>query len=93
MTYTCPMHPELQAKKRGTCPNCGMALEPMTMTVAAPPAVTEYVCPMHPQVVRNAPAACPICGMVLDPRTVYGVNPCAGGPVGLVSVARTILAV
>jgi Cu+-exporting ATPase len=27
--YTCPMHPEIQQKGPGTCPICGMALEPM----------------------------------------------------------------
>ena len=28
-TYTCPMHPEIQRPGPGTCPKCGMALEPM----------------------------------------------------------------
>ncbi|PHS37138.1 MAG: copper-translocating P-type ATPase [Sulfurovum sp.] len=27
--YTCPMHPEIQQKGPGSCPKCGMALEPM----------------------------------------------------------------
>lgn len=27
--YTCPMHPEIVQDKPGTCPKCGMALEPM----------------------------------------------------------------
>ena len=27
-TYTCPMHPEVQQTGPGTCPKCGMALEP-----------------------------------------------------------------
>jgi Cu+-exporting ATPase len=27
--YTCPMHPEIQKKGSGSCPKCGMALEPM----------------------------------------------------------------
>ncbi|MGH7245777.1 MAG: heavy metal-binding domain-containing protein [Candidatus Levyibacteriota bacterium] len=26
MTYTCPMHPEIQSNKKGKCPTCGMAL-------------------------------------------------------------------
>ncbi len=29
-TYTCPMHPEIEQKGPGTCPRCGMALEPKT---------------------------------------------------------------
>ena len=27
-TYTCPMHPEVRQPGPGTCPKCGMALEP-----------------------------------------------------------------
>ena len=29
-TYTCPMHPEIVRDRPGSCPICGMALEPMT---------------------------------------------------------------
>ncbi len=29
--YTCPMHPEIRQKGPGTCPICGMALEPMVV--------------------------------------------------------------
>ena len=67
-TYTCPMHPEVRQDKPGSCPKCGMALEPLT--VNAPKQKTEYTCPMHPQIVRDAPGNCPICGMALEPRTV-----------------------
>lgn len=31
--YTCPMHPEVQQVGPGTCPKCGMALEPMLPAV------------------------------------------------------------
>jgi len=27
--YTCPMHPEIRQKGPGSCPKCGMALEPV----------------------------------------------------------------
>jgi len=30
--YTCPMHPEIVRDGPGSCPKCGMALEPMTPT-------------------------------------------------------------
>ena len=30
--YTCPMHPEVQQVGPGSCPKCGMALEPMDAT-------------------------------------------------------------
>ncbi|HEY6847241.1 MAG TPA: heavy metal-binding domain-containing protein [Terracidiphilus sp.] len=66
--YTCPMHPEVKQSGPGSCPKCGMALEPAT--VSAPAKRTEYTCPMHPQIVRDAPGACPICGMALEPREV-----------------------
>ncbi|HXZ26697.1 MAG TPA: YHS domain-containing protein, partial [Terriglobales bacterium] len=31
-TYTCPMHPEIVRPGPGSCPLCGMALEPMEVT-------------------------------------------------------------
>jgi len=31
--YTCPMHPEIRQRGPGTCPKCGMALEPEVPTV------------------------------------------------------------
>ena len=33
-TYTCPMHPEVVQDHPGSCPKCGMALEPRTVTDA-----------------------------------------------------------
>jgi Cu+-exporting ATPase len=33
--YTCPMHPEIVRLEPGSCPLCGMALEPRTVTVEA----------------------------------------------------------
>src|SRR6267378_974391 len=30
--YTCPMHPQIEQDHPGTCPICGMALEPKTIT-------------------------------------------------------------
>ncbi|MDH3286619.1 MAG: heavy metal translocating P-type ATPase [Betaproteobacteria bacterium] len=73
--YICPMDPEVRQESPGTCPKCGMALEPET--VSAPAVRTEYVCPMHPEIVRDQPGDCPICGMALEPRTaaVEEANP------------------
>ena len=36
-TYTCPMHPEIQQIGPGSCPICGMALEPMLVSADAGP--------------------------------------------------------
>ena len=68
MTYTCPMHPEIRQESPGSCPKCGMALEPEG--IPAPTIKTEYTCPMHPEIVRDEPGSCPICGMALEPRTI-----------------------
>jgi Cu+-exporting ATPase len=65
-SYTCPMDPEIRQDRPGSCPKCGMALEPL-LPVALPR--TEWTCPMHPEIVRSEPGACPICGMALEPRT------------------------
>jgi Cu+-exporting ATPase len=32
LTYTCPMHPEVEQDRPGNCPKCGMALEPRTVS-------------------------------------------------------------
>jgi Cu+-exporting ATPase len=62
------MHPEVRQDHPGSCPQCGMALEPAGVPALA--TKVEYTCPMHPQVVRDRPGTCPICGMALEPRTV-----------------------
>ena len=35
--YTCPMHPQIRQEGPGSCPICGMALEPLTVTAEAGP--------------------------------------------------------
>ncbi len=71
--YTCPMHPEIRQAGPGSCPKCGMALEPESPEAASPGRV-EYTCPMHPEIVRDAPGSCPKCGMALEPRTVAATD-------------------
>ncbi len=66
--YTCPMHPEVERQGPGSCPKCGMALEPKTPVPATER--TEYTCPMHPEIVQDGPGSCPKCGMALEPITV-----------------------
>jgi Cu+-exporting ATPase len=65
--YTCPMDPEVRQIGPGSCPKCGMALEPVEVVA---PTRTEWTCPMHPEIVREGPGSCPICGMALEPRVV-----------------------
>ena len=63
--YTCPMHPDVRQSGPGSCPKCGMTLEPVMVQATAP---MEWTCPMHPEIVRTAPGNCPKCGMALEPR-------------------------
>ncbi|HEY0284114.1 MAG TPA: heavy metal translocating P-type ATPase [Vicinamibacterales bacterium] len=35
--YTCPMHPEVRQRGPGSCPICGMALEPVNVSLEEPP--------------------------------------------------------
>ena len=65
--FTCPMHPEVESPGPGSCPKCGMALEPAIYT---PQSQTKYTCPMHPEIVSDQPGSCPICGMALEPTKV-----------------------
>lgn len=66
--YICPMDPEVAQIGPGSCPKCGMALEPETILL--PAVKTEYSCPMHPEIVQDRPGICPKCGMALAPQTV-----------------------
>lgn len=66
--YICPMDPEVHQLGPGSCPKCGMALEPEVQ--AMPASRTEYTCPMHPQMMRTAPGDCPICGMALEAKEI-----------------------
>ena len=66
--YVCPMNPEVQQQGPGSCPKCGMALEPMGLVPVA--TRTEYTCPMHPEVLQDHPGSCLKCGMALEARTV-----------------------
>lgn len=67
-TYTCPMHLEIEQQGPGSCPKCGMALEPLEIPLAT--SKIEYSCPMHPEVIQDHPGSCPKCGMALEATTV-----------------------
>jgi Cu+-exporting ATPase len=62
------MDPEVRQQEPGSCPKCGMALEPEVPFARA--TRTQYTCPMHPEIVGDEPGTCPICGMALEPVTV-----------------------
>ena len=66
--YFCPMCEGVESDKPGTCPKCGMALEPARP--AAHKQKVIYTCPMHPEIEQDGPGTCPKCGMALEPKTV-----------------------
>jgi Cu+-exporting ATPase len=41
--YTCPMHPEIRQMGPGSCPICGMALEPVTLSLEHEEDNSEYL--------------------------------------------------
>ena len=76
-TYYCPMHPQYQSERPGTCPICNMNLEKAVpakeatsrpQTSAATDKKDVYDCPMHPQIHSDKPGTCPICNMNLVKR-------------------------
>ncbi len=56
--WTCPMHPEIVRDEPGSCPICGMALEPMMPTADAPP--NEELCDMSRRFWIGAALALPV---------------------------------
>jgi Cu(I)/Ag(I) efflux system membrane fusion protein/cobalt-zinc-cadmium efflux system membrane fusion protein len=68
--YTCPMHPQIQEDRAGSCPICGMDLVSIDVDDGADVPETaavdgRWTCPMHPTVSEDDPGTCPICGMDL----------------------------
>lgn len=67
--YRCAMHPQIVSPTPGTCPICGMDLEPIATVDASvrtvDVAAEHWTCPMHPEVVRDEPGRCPKCNMAL----------------------------
>jgi Cu+-exporting ATPase len=64
--YFCPMCAGVESERPGSCPKCGMALEPSARSARK----TIYTCPMHPEIERDSPGSCPKCGMDLEPKYV-----------------------
>jgi len=65
--YYCPMCPGVESEEPGSCPKCGMGLQPTAGD--EPTGEVTYTCPMHPEVEQSEPGSCPRCGMDLQPQT------------------------
>ena len=55
VSYTCPMDPEVVQDTPGTCPKCGMALEPMTPSTAPSPELADFTRPMSISAALSVP--------------------------------------
>lgn len=66
--YICPMCEGVRQQGPGTCPKCGMALEPESPQFTS--SQTHYTCPMHPDIVQDTAGDCPKCGMALEAVTI-----------------------
>ena len=61
--YTCPMHPEVNSDKPGSCPKCGMALEP-SVPSGAP---SEELADFTRRTVVSAVLSVPLVAMTMAP--------------------------
>ncbi|GAB5376828.1 MAG: heavy metal translocating P-type ATPase [Acuticoccus sp.] len=75
--YTCPMHPEIVQIGPGTCPICGMALEPRGVSVAEGPSA-EYV-DMRRRFVVSAVLAVPLFLLAMGRHVVPAIEHAAPG--------------
>ena len=77
--YTCPMHPEIRSPGPGTCPICGMALEPRTITAEPDEAETSEYRDMRRRfwvsVVLSAPLVLVTMAMRLPGHPLEGLMP------------------
>ena len=62
--YTCPMHPEIRQKGPGSCPICGMALEPVSVTLDDAP--NEELIDMTRRFKWSAILSAPVIVMMID---------------------------
>ncbi|HXU29991.1 MAG TPA: heavy metal translocating P-type ATPase [Thermoanaerobaculia bacterium] len=68
--WTCPMHPEIVRDKPGSCPKCGMALEPMMPTLEEGP--DPELIDMQRRLIGSALLAAPL--LVIEMAGMAGVT-------------------
>ena len=62
--YTCPMHPEIRQRGPGSCPICGMALEPVNVTLDEGP--NEELVDMERRFKWSLVLTAPILALMID---------------------------
>ncbi len=72
--YTCPMHPEIVRSEPGSCPICGMALEPRTVTAVEQenPELRDMTRRFWVSLALTAPLLAIAMGSMLWPNTYMG---------------------
>ena len=71
-TYTCPMHPEIRQVGPGSCPICGMALEPLT--VSAEPEANPELADMSRRLWIGAALTVPVVALEMLPHPGFDAN-------------------
>jgi hypothetical protein len=63
--WTCPMHPQIVRDEPGSCPICGMALEPMTVSGEEGPDHCQRGDDVQLGISHSERAAAPTCEAVI----------------------------
>ena len=77
--YTCPMHPEVRQVGPGSCPKCGMALEPLEITADEGPnhELSDMTRRFWVSLALTVPVLGLAMGEMLAPRLVAALGPAA----------------
>ena len=80
--YTCPMHPEIVRPGPGSCPICGMALEPRTVTAQEEdnPELRDMTRRFWISLALTAPLLVIAMGHMLPGMPMQRLVPAAGSP-------------
>ncbi|MCM3877554.1 MAG: HAD-IC family P-type ATPase, partial [Thermoanaerobaculia bacterium] len=78
--HTCPMHPEIVRPGPGSCPICGMALEPRTISAEEPPnpELVDMKRRLRVAAVLTAPLLFLEMGAMVAPSLSTAISPSAG---------------
>lgn len=71
--YTCPMHPEIRQIGPGSCPICGMALEPTTVSLDQPEDQSEFLS-MRKRFIVSATLSVPLLAIAMGLRHLVDIS-------------------